>query len=166
MSSSQIRLAPAERRAWRGLVGLSAELLRRVDRQLQRDSGFSVPEYEVLVNLDKAPGNAMRVLELAATMQWEKSRLSKQLARMVDRGLVTRQPCPTDLRGAVIVLTDAGRDAFVEAERHHLAYVRELFLDALDPQQLEDLGELAETVLAHIEAHDHKEHPRALGEAG
>lgn len=154
MSASKTRLAPAERRALRGVMALNAAFLRRLARQLQRDSGLSAPEYEVLVNLDKAPGNRMRVLELAQGMQWEKSRLSKQISRMIERGLLARETCPTDQRGAVIVLTGAGREAFVEAERIHLAHVRDLFFDALTTEQLDALGELAETVLAHIDALD------------
>ncbi|HEX8106045.1 MAG TPA: MarR family transcriptional regulator [Solirubrobacteraceae bacterium] len=151
MSASQTRLAAAERRALRGLMTLNAAFLRRLARELQRDSGLSAPEYEVLVNMDKAPENRMRVLELALKMQWEKSRLSKQISRMIDRGYLAREACPTDQRGSVIVLTDAGRDAFVEAERIHLSHVRELFFDALSTEQLNTLGELAETVVAHID---------------
>lgn len=160
MSHSQTRLAPAERRAWRGLTSLNAALLRRLGRELHRDTGLSAPEYEVLVNLDKAPDAQMRVLELASAMQWEKSRLSKQLGRMVDRGLLVRRPCPTDQRGSVIVLTDNGRDAFVEAERIHLAHVRGLLFDALDTEQLDTFGEIAETVLAHIDAADRQRDTR------
>ncbi len=128
--------------------------MRPLGRRLQRATGLSTAEYEVLVNLDKAPCGELRVLELAAAMEWEKSRLSKQIGRMVDRGLVARQPCPTDQRGALLALTGAGRDAFVAAEQVHLEHVRELFFDALEPDELVALGDIAAKVLAHVEAAD------------
>jgi DNA-binding MarR family transcriptional regulator len=148
------RLTPAERRAWAGLIRLTLPLIRRLGRELQRDSGLSGPDYEVLVSLDNAPEGRMRVLELAAAMEWEKSRLSKHLSRMVARGHVTREPVEDDSRGAAIVITDAGRRAFEKAEPIHLDHVRELFLSALTRKQLEAFGELMDTVLAHIEAID------------
>lgn len=152
--SASPHLAPAERRAWRGITTINAKLLRRLSRQLQRDSGLSSADYEVCVNLDKAEGGRMRVLELATVMEWEKSRLSKHLSRMVQRGHLARERCATDSRGAVVVLTPAGRSAFTAAEPIHLAHVRDLFLDALTPEQLEVLGDVSDSVLGHIAAID------------
>src|SRR6188472_3564438 len=96
----------------------------------------------------------MRELELATTIQWEKSRLSKHLGRMVGRGLLARERCATDQRGAVIIRTETGLRAFVSAQRIHLAHVRELLFDAVSTEELQRLGELAEIVLAHIDAID------------
>ncbi len=59
----------------------------------------------VLVQLTDRPDELVRVLELAQALQWEKSRLSHHLARMQRRGLVAREDCPDDARGAFIVLT-------------------------------------------------------------
>jgi hypothetical protein len=97
-------------------------------------------------------------------MQWEKSGLSKHLGRMVGRGLLARERCATDQRGAVIVLTETGLRAFVSAQRIHLAHVRELF-DVLSTEQLNALGELAEIILAHIDAID-RDHDGAQAQSG
>ena len=82
------------------------------------------------------------------------SRLSKHLRRMGGRGLVAREHCAADQRGAVIVLTQHGRDAFATARGFHLGHVRELLFDALTTEQLDAFGELAETILEHIDAID------------
>jgi DNA-binding MarR family transcriptional regulator len=132
---------------------LNTDLIRRLERELQNDSGLSAADYEVLVNLDKAKGG-MRVLEMASVMAWEKGRLSKQLTRMAARGLVAREPCETDSRGAVVVLTPEGRQAFAEAEPLHLAHVRALFLKALSREQLDAMGEIAGAVRSHLEGVD------------
>jgi DNA-binding MarR family transcriptional regulator len=112
----------------------------------------------------------MRVLELAATLQWEKSRVSKHLGRMVARGLLTREPCATDQRGAVIVLTDTGRRAFAGAQPVHLTHLRKLLIDALSTEQLNTFGELAEIILTHIDAldrdHDGEDAEEVAGRTG
>jgi DNA-binding MarR family transcriptional regulator len=75
---------------------------------------------------------------------WEKSRLSHHLRRMTERGLVTIEQCPTDSRGTVVVLSDAGWDAITTAAPGHVRLVREIFIDRLSPEQLVVLGEIAE----------------------
>jgi DNA-binding MarR family transcriptional regulator len=112
----------------------------------------------------------MRVRELAATLQWEKSRVSKHLGRMVARGLLAREPCATDQRGAVIVLTDTGRRAFAGAQPVHLTHLRKLLIDALSTEQLNTFGELAEIILTHIDAldrdHDGEDAEEVAGRTG
>lgn len=143
-------LTPLERRALRGVIAMNTTFIRRLARELQRDSGLSDADYEVLVNLDKAPGGRLRAFELGAAMNWEKSRLSKHLTRMEGRGLVEREPCAEDNRGAFVALAGAGRAAFAQAEPLHLDHVRRLLFDALTDEQLEALADAAEALTAHL----------------
>ena len=148
---SEVRwLDEREQAAWRGLLRMHAQLSARAGRALQRDSGLSDADYGVLVELSEAPDQQLRVFELGSRLQWEKSRLSHHLRRMVARGLVERRGCDTDRRGAFVVLTPAGRAAIVEAAPKHVAEVRRIFVDALTPQQLEQLSEISGRVLAHL----------------
>lgn len=142
----------AESRAWRSFLQMHAQLRGRLGRQLQRDHGLSEADYEVLVNLTESPGGRLRPFELGRATQREKSRLSHHLTRMADRGLVVRETCPTDSRGSVIVVTDAGRAAIAAAAPHHLEHVRRWFIDALTPEQLAALADISETVLARLAA--------------
>jgi DNA-binding MarR family transcriptional regulator len=144
------RLDQREQRAWRSYLRMHTELLRHLNRQLQDEAELSVPDYEVLVHLSEAPGGRLRVFQLGAALRWEKSRLSHQLTRMERRGLVARQECLTDSRGADVALTPAGRAALEAAAPRHLAEVRRLFLDALRPDQLDALAEISEVVLAQL----------------
>jgi DNA-binding MarR family transcriptional regulator len=93
----------------------------------------------------------MRVLELAEALQWEKSRLSHHLARMERRGLIERQDCPDDARGAFVALTDEGRRAIERAAPAHVETVRTLVFDGLEPDQIDTLADIAEVVLNRIE---------------
>jgi DNA-binding MarR family transcriptional regulator len=147
-------LTTREQHAWRQFVRMHAQLARHLNRQLQRDSDLSASDYEVLVHLAEAPDERRRAFELGAALQWEKSRLSHHLTRMERRGLVVREECTTDARGAHIALTRAGRRALDDAAPAHVAEVRRVFLDALSPAQVDALGEIADAVLARLDADD------------
>jgi len=137
-------------RAWRQFITMQAQLRARLARQLQRDSGLSEADYEVLVQLSEAPCARQRVFELGRATQWEKSRLSHHLTRMEQRGLVARETCPSDSRGAFVVLTDAGRKAIEQAAPQHVEHVREWFVDVLAPEQLDTLADLSDAVLQRL----------------
>ena len=102
-------LTEEEQRAWRGLLRMTAQLNARANRLLLQEYGISLADYEVLVALSEAPEGQLRVFEVADALAWEQSRVSHQLARMQRRGLITREGCATDARGAFAVLTTAGR---------------------------------------------------------
>lgn len=148
-----------EQRAWRGYLAVQARLQAQLNRRLQSDSGLSLADFDVLVALSERDGVSMRVRELAAALQWEKSRLSHHLSRMQRRGLVKRQDCPDDARGAFVVLTADGRRTIEQAAPAHVEAVRELVFDGLDDQQVQTWAEVSEVVLERVDR------DRALDEA-
>src|SRR5688572_9181256 len=120
-------------------------------RQLAADAGLSYPDYVVLVALTDQPEGRLRLFELASTLGWEKSRLSHHVGRMVDRGLVTKEKCGSDRRGAYVVVSKRGRRELEAAAPGHVAAVRRLFVDRLAPSQLDAIGEAADVVLAALD---------------
>jgi DNA-binding MarR family transcriptional regulator len=124
-----------EQRAWRTYLRMSSLLPAQLNRQLQQDSGLTLPEYEVLVQLSEAPQQRLRPFQICETLNWEQSRLSHQLSRMQRRGLLTREECEADGRGALVVLTAAGADAIGSAAPGHVATVRQLIFDRLSDDQ-------------------------------
>lgn len=141
-----------EERAWRAFHRLEYELGSRIRRQLARETGLSDADYEILRTLAEASDQCMRALALRSEVHWEKSRLSHHIGRMERRGLVTRGDCAEDSRGAMIRLTDAGREAIVTALCAHAKAVRTYLLDRLTAGQLEALADISETVLAGLPA--------------
>ena len=141
-----------EQRAWRGLREMGMRLGAEVGRRLAAASGLSVQDYGVLVVLTSQPDGSIRSYELAARLGWEKSRLSHHIGRMQRRGLVTKQRCEVDRRGWFVAITPQGRSEIEAAAPGHLEDVRELFVDLLEPAQLDVLGDITETVLAHLDA--------------
>lgn len=140
-------LSREEERVWRSLQFMNMHLDTALAQQLAADSNLSYPDYSVLVSLTDSPDGRMRIFELGGVIGWEKSRLSHHLTRMEKRGLVVKEPCGTDRRGAYIVITDQGRDELANAAPGHVATVRELFIDPLTPEQLTVLGEATTAVL-------------------
>jgi DNA-binding MarR family transcriptional regulator len=143
-------LTEPEQRAWRGLLQMNSALDARLNRELQQMSGLSLTDYDVLVLLTEAPDGRRRVFEVAEDLQWEQSRLSHHLARMQRRGLVAREECTTDRRGAFVVLTDAGRDAIDKAAPGHVDTVRQLVFDGLSEEQVAMLESFVGRVLARL----------------
>ncbi len=145
-------LDPNEERAWRGYRRLFTLLEARLARDLAEDADLSMADYTVLSNLAEAKGRRWRVSELAERMQWSQSRLSHQIKRMEQRGLVARQQAAEDGRGAVVVLTKQGLRTTAAATPGHMEAVRKHMIDLLDPEQLATLGDVAERVVAHLDA--------------
>ncbi|WP_246842768.1 MarR family winged helix-turn-helix transcriptional regulator [Allokutzneria sp. NRRL B-24872] len=143
-------LTEEQQRAWRAFKAMETMLNSRLGASLQRESGLSPADYRILVELSESPHGRMRAYELGEATQWEKSRISHQLSRMAQRGLVERQQCSKDTRYSDVVLTEAGRAAIETAAPLHVANVREAFVDALTPHQLQAFGEACEAVLARI----------------
>ncbi len=140
-----------ERTAWRNLSLMHLQLNAVLGRELGRD-GLSLPDYLVLADLsDRADGRA-RLVELGRDLGWEKSRISHHITRMAARGLVAREPCPSDQRGWFVAMTPAGRAAIAAAAPGHVAAVRRHFVDLLTPEQLATVDAVARTVLDHLPA--------------
>jgi DNA-binding MarR family transcriptional regulator len=128
-------LSDDEQCAWRTYLRMSSLLPAALNRELQQDSGLTLPEYEVLVQLSEAPRHRLRPFQICEALNWEQSRLSHQLTRMERRGLVLRQECEADGRGAFIELSTAGADAISGAAPRHVAAVRRLVFDRLSDAQ-------------------------------
>lgn len=139
-----------QQRAWQGLLAMRLHLWARLNQELQRTSGLSLADYDVLVQLTDAPDGRRRVHELGAALDWEKSRLSKHVSRMAARGLVEKEDCEEDRRGAFVVLTDAGRRAIEEAAPAHVELVQQLVFDGLSAKQVATLSTVADSVLARL----------------
>ncbi|MBT2544457.1 winged helix-turn-helix transcriptional regulator [Streptomyces sp. ISL-44] len=129
--------------AWRRMFPLvNAEIAR----DLGQDSGLSEADYDVLSVLGSTDGHRMRISALAGLMHWSRSRLSHQLTRMEQRGIVRREEVAGDGRGAEVVLTETGVDTIMTAAPLHVESVRRHLIDVLTPQQLRTLAEVGEVL--------------------
>ncbi|MEU9606524.1 MarR family transcriptional regulator [Streptomyces sp. NPDC048057] len=144
-------LSPEEQDAWRSFVTLQEKLVARLSRQVQTESDLSAADYMVLVKLTDVPDGRLRFLDLARAAQWEKSRMSHHVARMLKRGLVTKEECADDGRASIVAVSPAGREAIAVAAPHHVEAVRRMFIDPLTPEELATFARLAKRILARVE---------------
>lgn len=152
-------LTEDEQRAWRALLQMSGRLDAHLNRQLQDSSGLSKADYDVLVPLSEAPDGRLRVFEIASALSWEQSRLSHHLGRMQKRGLVQREGCASDRRGAFVVLTATGREAIERAAPSHAETVGDVVFDGVSPGQVAALTAVAEQVLRRLDVEQHQDAP-------
>ena len=121
-------------------------LTDQLDRELQRDANIPHTYYEILVALSEAPGRRLRMNQLAAVCQSSRSRLSHAVNRLEEAGWVRREPCPTDKRGALAVMTEEGFAAIEAAAPGHVEGVRRHVFDVLTPEQIRQLGEISAAI--------------------
>lgn len=126
-------LDPDEQRLWRQLLAVHSRLMCRLDEELRAGHGISLADYDVLVALAEAPGGALRMRELAGRVMLSPSGLTRRVDGLLGRGLVARQLCPSDGRGALATLTAGGRQLLAAAAPTHVGGVRRYLLDPLGP---------------------------------
>ena len=134
-------LSEDEQRHWRAWLAASLLLQDRLNRDLQEQHGLTMADYEILVRLSEAPDRRMRMSDLASTTLSSRSRLSHQIDRMVKAGLVEREACVADRRGAFAVLTDHGWQTLVAAAPDHVESVRQHLIDPLTAGEFAALGD-------------------------
>jgi DNA-binding MarR family transcriptional regulator len=153
------RMTVAELGIWRTLIDTTAELRRILGAQLLQESNLSPGDYQVLLALSEADGRRLRSSELAASIDWERSRLSHHLGRMDRRGLIRRDDCATDSRGAEVSLTDDGARMFRAATAPHMKAIKKNFADALTLEQFEALADILQALQHHL-------HPEMVARVG
>jgi DNA-binding MarR family transcriptional regulator len=141
-----------ERAAWLRLVMLLELMPGVLDAQLRRDADLSHFEYFVLAMLSEAPEHTLRMTGLATMTNATLPRLSHVVSRLEDRGYVERKSCPQDRRATNAVLTAEGWDKVVDAAPGHASHVREQVVDALSREQLAELADICDAMLARIPA--------------
>ncbi len=144
-------LDPLEMRAWRNFLATQSRLLAHLDAELQAAEDIGISDYGVLVTLSEAPGQRLRMSELAERMLLSPSGLTRRVDSLARIGLVERALCPEDRRGTFAVLTAAGRERLHRAAPQHLRQVRRHFVDRLSREELQVLGDALHGVLQHLQ---------------
>ncbi|HEU0023825.1 MAG TPA: MarR family transcriptional regulator [Thermoleophilaceae bacterium] len=128
--------------AWRGLLRAHARLTKALDVELVRAHGLPLTSYEVLLFLADSDEGRLRMSELADSVLLSRSGLTRLVDRLERQGLLRRETCAQDGRGAYAAITQRGRTIFDHARATHLEGVRKRFLGQLSREELRSLGEL------------------------
>ena len=145
--SDSRQLDERELRAWRGMLRAHAALTKALDADLDSAHGLPLSSYEVLLHLNDATDRRMRMRDLASSVILSRSGLTRLADRLEREGLIRRESCASDARGAYAVLTPAGADMLAAARTTHLAGVRSLFLQHFSEDELDVLGDAWDRVV-------------------
>jgi DNA-binding MarR family transcriptional regulator len=143
-------LTAAEVDSWLSVVRLMTWLPWSIDQQLRRSSGLGMVEYQVLARLSASPERTLRMSFLAQLTNASLSRLSHLVTRLEGRGLMRREPDPSDGRFTNAILTEQGFQVLIEAAPGHVAHVRSVVIDVLSSEQLRRLGLAADRMMSRI----------------
>ena len=135
LSPSDPRIEP-----WRAFLQAHARITRRLDEELRAEHDLSLAEYDALLTIADAPERRIRMRQLADRVILSKSGVTRLIDRLVLDGLVQRDACLSDARGAEAVLTPAGLDRLRRASRTHLRGIDEHFLGELGADDLAAIG--------------------------
>lgn len=144
-------LTAEQQKHWRAYIAATTLLQEKLSRELQAAHGLTMADYEILVRLSEAPDRQLRMSQLAEFTLASRSRLSHQVDRLEKTGLVRREACETDRRGANAVLTEKGWEALVEAAPTHVAGVRAHLVDLLSDREFATLGKALGVVAQHLQ---------------
>lgn len=133
---------------WAAFLRAHAVLTRVMERELMLSHALPLAEYDVLVQLQASPGGQLRMAQLADRVLLSRSGLTRLVERMEASGLVRREVCPSDARGAFAVITESGRTRLESAAEAHLQSIREHFGEPLDAANVDCLRRSLEQVLA------------------
>src|SRR5437868_13243711 len=112
--------------AWDALLRAHATLLRRLETDLESQTGLALADFDVLAQLAIA-GGSLRMTELADRALISRSGMTRRVTRLVQEGLVRRAHADADARGVVVGLTNSGLNRLTVAAPVHLRGVSELF---------------------------------------
>ena len=144
-----------QQRIWRAWLRATHRIQSYLDTDL-RLAGLDLAEYEILVTLSEAPGQQLRMSELAHAVSQSRSRLTHTVKRLEARGHAERTNCADDGRGVLASLTTEGMSFLPQVAPGHVAAVRRILIDAIEPGDLKALGRACDAILA---VPDYDEHP-------
>lgn len=145
-TSTRVEVPAAQLAAWVAFLEAHARVTEVLERELREEEDLPLSWYDVLVHLQRAPDNRLRMQELAQAILLSKSGLTRLVDRMEQAGLVRRTACPSDRRGTFTELTSRGLDRLRATAPTHLRGVREHFADLFDVEEAATLTDLLRRV--------------------
>jgi DNA-binding MarR family transcriptional regulator len=101
--------------AWRGLLVAHSRLVPAVEGDLRAAGQVPLSWYDVLLELNAAPGRKLRMSELGQRTVLSRTRVSRVVDELVAAGLAERQRDESDGRSSFAALTASGKDALRRA---------------------------------------------------
>ena len=131
---------------WALLLRVHAAVLPRLERALAAHQ-LPLAWYDVLLELNAAPGRRLRMSELGSRVVLSRERVSRVVDELERAGLVRREPNPDDRRSLFAVVTDEGRERLRAAAPAYLAGIEEHYTRHLDDEEIAVLSRALSRIL-------------------
>lgn len=135
-------------RLWLRMFTCAKMIERTVDSALKREFMSSLPRFDLLAQLHRAP-DGLRMGELSARILTTNGNVTWLVAALARDGYVTRRTAEADRRAVVVRLTPAGRRHFSTMARAHERVIVRL-LDGLAPGERRTLHTLLGTLKTRV----------------
>jgi DNA-binding MarR family transcriptional regulator len=155
------QLTGRELDAWRTFLSSNVQLIERLDHELQQRSRITLTDYEILSALASAPGNRLRMSDLAREVLVSRSRLTYRVDRLAEVAFVTREECEDDRRGLWAILTQTGQEALTDATAEHRNDLRNWFFDQMSEDELATLTSVMGRIDEKLAKNSHRVQSRA-----
>lgn len=138
-------------RAWVALSAAHARISGELARALASACDLSINDFEILVRVQHAGRQGLRLGSLNGVVQLTQPSLSRAVARLEERGWLARAEAAGDRRGVLVTLTPAGR-ARVDAALADLVKHEQKLLNGLSATDRTTLADLLRVLLAPLDA--------------
>lgn len=142
------KLTEAETGAWAGMIRAGQTVLEKVEAELKRRGLPPLAWYDVLIELRREPAGRLRLNEIGERVLLSKSNVTRLIDRLQAEGLVTRETCEDDARGAFAVITPEGRSLMRRMWPVYHDTLRACFLDHLAERETARLAGLMRRIVA------------------
>lgn len=130
----------AELRLWLRLLTCATLIETEVRRRLHRQFKETLPRFDLMAQLDKAPAG-MTLGELSQRMMVSNGNVTGLVERLLAAGLLDRRPAANDRRAQMVSLTAEGRRAFRAMARAHENWIAAAFAE-LNREEMDALMRL------------------------
>ncbi len=150
------KLTSGQLDAWRALITAHARIICLIEQDLAVAKRVPLSYYDVLIELAEAPGKRLRMSELARSVVLSRSGLTRLVDKLEREGLLTREACATDGRGAYAVLTESGYEALRKAWPLYSAGIANYFVRHLKEEEVQAITSGLQRVLVALSQESEK----------
>jgi DNA-binding MarR family transcriptional regulator len=117
-----------ELRLWLRLLTCTSLIEGEVRRRLREHFAVTLPRFDLLAQLDRAPGG-MTLGELSRRMMVTNGNITGLVDRLAAQKLIRRRASPSDRRVQLVSLTAEGRKSFRAMARANADWMAEMFAE-------------------------------------
>lgn len=133
--------------AWRLWHLFQSRVVEGCDASLKQNTRVDLVDLYILVALNDAPDQQMRMSDLAGAVEFSPPRMTYRVNKLVQRGFVTRETQATDARSQVVRITAEGAEEMASAYKLHDFQIGEIFGKVFSEDELDNLSTIAASLL-------------------